>query len=289
MSGSGSNSGSGSTTHSRRGSNSVPAVTEPEADRDLDPMAATAARSRLIMERMRREQEMALRDTYEDVDMEEISRRSREADDEEEMFKKAIEESEKMAQEEERKRQSHQDNQSRPEESSSASPTRIPSSLVEGNRVYDDEDEELQAALRASLQDVPSGYEPPASPPPTRRRIPEGLTLSRKQTLAPHIGVTDLPSVVTPGLNSGIGTPRPTGLGTSAFPRSAAVIEDTKGEEREKDEDKGGNKGKDKEKQKTGDETDSDPDTELGGSFIEPEEEVSVEEMRRRRLARFGN
>lgn len=289
MSSSGSNSGSGSTTHSRRGSNSVPVSTEPEADQDLDPMAATAARSRLIMERMRREQEMAFRDTYEDVDMEEVSRRSREAREEEEMFKKAIEESEKMAQEEERKRQDHQDNQLHPGESSSISPTQVPSSLIEGNRVYDDEDEELQAALRASLQDVPLGYQPPPSPPPIRRRIPEGLTLSRKQTLAPHLGFTDLPSVITPGLNSGVGTPRPTGLGTSAFPRNSTVIEDTKGEEREEDKNKGGDKGKDKERQETGDETDSDPETEMEGSFAEPEEEeVSVEEMRRRRLARFG-
>jgi len=149
--------------------------------------------------------------------------------------------------------------------------------------VYDDEDEELQAALRASLQDAPAGYQPPPSSPLVRKHLPTGLTLSRRQTLAPIMGTTDLPSVITPGLESGYGTPRPTGLGTSTFPKSATVVEDVKGEEKEKEKDKG------KETQKTGNETDSEFESEMEASFTEDkEEQVSVEEMRRRRLARFG-
>ena len=67
--------------------------------------------------------------------------------------------------------------------------------------------------------------------------------------------------------------------------RSATVVEDAKGEEKEKNKEKG----KDKETQKTGNETDSEFDSEMETSVIEPkEDEVSVEEMRRRRLARFG-
>lgn len=296
-SGSGSNSGSGSRTQSRRGSglapatfaqpDTIPMVPEPEIDLDLDPVAASVARNRLIMERMRREQEMAFRDTFEDVDMEDITRRRRETQEEEDMLKRAIEESEKLAKEvEERERQKNQDHPPRTGGSSSASPSQISSSLMDEDRVYDDEDAELQAALRASLEDVPEGYQPPPSPPPSRRPPPPGLTLSRKQTLAPWIGTTDLPSVATPALESGLGSSRPTGLGTSTFPKSATVVEDAKGEEKENDKEE---KGKGKERQKTGNETDSEFDSEMEASFIEPkEEEVSVEEMRRRRLARFG-
>lgn len=262
-------------------------VTGSEINQDLDPVAASVARNRLIMERMRREQEMAFRDTFEDVDMEDISRRRRETQEEDEMLKKAIEESEKLAKEvEERQRQMNQDQRPHAGGSSSASPTRIPSSLMADHRVYDDEDEELQAALRASLQDVPPDYKPPPSPPAVRRHPPPGLSLSRKQTLAPMMGTTDLPSVITPALESGIGSSRPTGLGTSMFPKSATVVEDAKGEEKEKEKE---GKGKDKETQKTGNETDSEFESEMEASVIEPkEDEVSVEEMRRRRLARFG-
>jgi len=232
------------------------------------------------------EQEMAFRDTFEDVDMEDVTRRRREAQEEEEMLKRAIEESEKLAKEAgERQRQNDQDHQPQAEGSSSASPAQVPSSLTDGHRVYDDEDEELQAALRASLQDVPQGYKPPPSPPTIRKHFPTGLTLSRRQTLAPVMGTTDLPAVVTPALESGYGTPRGTGLGTSVFPKSATVVEDAKGEEKEREE----GEGKGKETQKTGNETDSEFESEMEASFTESkEDEVSVEEMRRRRLARFG-
>lgn len=240
------------------------------------------------MERTRREQERAFHDTYEDIDMGEVSRRSREAQEEEEMFKRAIEESEKLAMEvEERQRQDDQVNQPRREASSSVSPPRASSSLMEEHRVYDDEDEELQAALKASLQDFPQGYQPPSSLSMPRRRIPEGLSLSRRETLAPNMGFTDLPSVITPSLDSGIGTPR-TGLGTSTLSRNATVVEDVKGEEREMN--KGDTAGKGKEPQKAGNETDSELEYEMEKSITEPEEEeVSVEEMRKRRLARFGS
>ena len=295
-SGSESNSGSGSRIQSRRGSrlaspifaqpNTIPVSTELEIDPGLDPVAASIARNRLIMERMRREQEMALQDTFEDVDMEDVVRRRRETREEEEMLKRAIEESERLAKEVgERQRQKNQDHQSRAGGSNSASPPQVSSSLIQGHRVYDDEDEELQAALRASLQDVPQGYQPPPSPPPVRRQPPSGLSLSRKQTLAPMMGTADLPSVITPALESAFGSSRPTGLGTSTFPMSStAVKEDVEGEE-----EMGEAKGKGKKTQKAGNETESGSESEMITDPPQPEEdEVSVEEMRRRRLARFG-
>ena len=293
-SGSESNSGSGSRIQSRRGSrlaspifaqpNTIPAVADPEIGSDLDPVAASVARNRLIMERMRREQEMAFQDTFEDVDMEGVSRRRRETQEEEEMLKRAIEESEKLAMEVgERQRQMDQDQQPDAGGSNSASTPRVSPSLIEGHRVYDDEDEELQAALRASLQDVPQGYQPP---PPARRQPPSGLSLSRKQTLAPMMGTADLPSVNTPALETGFVSSRPTGLGTSTFPMSATVVkEDAEGEEKEGDE----GKSKGEKTQKAGDETDSGSESDMVTDLPEPEEgEVSVEEMRKRRLARFG-
>lgn len=282
-----SNSGPSSSTQSRRGSGSFPITTEPEVDPDLDPVAASIARNRLIMERMRREQEMAFQDTFEDVDMEDVARRRRETREEEEMLKRAIEESEKLAREvEEREQQKNQDRQPDAGETSSTSPTQVSSSLMRGHRVYDDEDEELQAALRASLQDVPPGYNPTPSPPPSRRHLPPDLSLSRKQTLAPVMGTAELPSVLTPGLDSGLGSSRPTGLSTSMFQRGATVMEDVKGERKERDKEKG--KGKE-DTRKAGDETDSEAETEMEGSFTEPkEDEITMEEMRKRRLARFG-
>ena len=238
------------------------------------------------MERMRREQEMAFQDTFEDVDMEDFARRRRETQEEEDMLKKAIEESEKLAREvEERQRQENQDRQPHTRGSSSASPAQISSSLREGQRVYDDEDEELQAALRASLQDVPPGYNPPRSPPKLRRHLPMDLSASRKHTLAPVMGTAELPTVFTPGVDSGLGGSQPTGLSTSMFPKDAAVMGDAKGEEKERNKEKG--KGKDT--RKAGDETDSEAETEMEGSITEPnEDEITMEEMRKRRLARFG-
>jgi len=297
-SGSRSNSGSRSRIQSRRGSrlasptlphqNSIPIVPEPEIDPDLDPVAASVARNSLIMERMRREQEMAFRDTFEDVDMEDFARRRVETQQEEDMLKRAIEESEKMAMEVEgRQRQEDQGHQPHAGGSNPTSPPLVSSSLIEGHRVYDDEDEELQAALRASLQDVPEGYQAPPSPPSFRRKPPSGLSLSRKQTLAPMMGTADLPSVITPALESGFVSSRTTGLATSVFPKSVtAVKEDAMGEEEEEG-DQG--KGKGKNTQKGGDGTDSEFESEMEASFIEPkEDEVSVEEMRKRRLAKFG-
>jgi len=69
------------------------------------------------------------------------------------------------------------------------------------------------------------------------------------------------------------------------FPKNATVMEDAKGEEKERNKEKG--KGKDT--RKAGDETDSEAETEMEGSFTEPtEDEITMEEMRKRRLARFG-
>ena len=102
-----------------------------------------------------------------------------------------------------------------------------PPGFHEEHRVYDDDDEAFQAALRASLEDVPPGFRIP-SPPPRPERPP-----------APAV-------------------PEP------APPQPQVDIPQ---EEHEPD-------------------TETESETE--SNILEQPEEVSMEEMRRRRLARFG-
>jgi len=130
---------------------------------DDDRVAASLARNRSIMERMRLEQEMALRDNYQDTDMEAVARRRREHEEEEEMIRQAIADSEAMHRQEQ---QPIEEDMMAEDSDSSPEHRYIPIRSGTAHRVYDDEDTELQAALRASLEDVPEGYQLPHSPPP---------------------------------------------------------------------------------------------------------------------------
>ncbi|KAI0630092.1 Josephin-domain-containing protein [Trametes polyzona] len=129
-----------------------------------DPVAASMARQRAIMERMQRTQEMALQEQYE----EEVARfqattgrartgPSADEDDHDELFRRAIAESEAMAA------------QSQPividDDDEQPAPPRQSAPAWHQHRVYDDEDAELQAALRASLETVPEGFRVPSPPP----------------------------------------------------------------------------------------------------------------------------
>jgi ataxin-3 len=135
-----------------------------ELDEAEDPVAATMARNRSIMQRMRMEQETALRESYEDIDMEQLRSRQRQSQEEEDMIQRAIAESEAL----------HPLSRSAQDDAMAAegdgpqprSPPLHPQE--ESRRVYDDEDEELQAALRASLEDVPEGYRATLESPPPR-------------------------------------------------------------------------------------------------------------------------
>ncbi|KAI0369654.1 Josephin-domain-containing protein [Pilatotrama ljubarskyi] len=128
-----------------------------------DPVAASMARQRAIMEQMRRAQEVALQEQYEDeVARIDATTRRRQAigagvaagtEDEEEMLRRAIAESEALAQAQ----------AAREPEEQEAPPPAPPA--WHQHRVYDDEDQELQAALRASLETVPEGFRMPSPPP----------------------------------------------------------------------------------------------------------------------------
>ncbi|KAG6820731.1 hypothetical protein H0H93_012377 [Arthromyces matolae] len=133
-----------------------------------DPVAASMARSQLMLQRMRAHQELAQRELWEDGSMNEEDaavvearrqRQQRAEEEEAEQLRVAIAESEKLAND-------HRDDAivdlTRPESTSSLDNDTF---VGQGsNRVYDDDDLELQAALKASLEHVPDGWEFPELP-----------------------------------------------------------------------------------------------------------------------------
>jgi ataxin-3 len=144
---------------------------------DLDPVAASMERNRELLQRMREEQEYAQRELWSSNDRTneeraaqeawQLKRREREEKEEEEL-QKAIAESEAMAQDREG-HQSSNDSSTVPE--NAAASTSL-SPLHPEFRNYDDEDAELQAALKASLENVPSGWHQPV-PSSSAPRLPE--------------------------------------------------------------------------------------------------------------------
>ncbi|KAF8556391.1 Josephin-domain-containing protein [Imleria badia] len=230
------------------GQPNIPPNQDPYGNADLDPVSASMERNRIIMERMRQEQEAALREQYEEEvarfgqAQDRFSRQRREAasevedegegEDEDEPFRRAMEES--LAERRARTGDDVEMEGSDDEEYYDAPTTRL-NTHTTVDRVYDDDDAELQAALKASLETMPPGFSlpPSASPPPPHR-----LT-----------NTNEPPSAVT----------------------SASETMEESGAETET-------------------ETETEPDAEGVNSETAQaaRQEVSIEEMRRRRLARFG-
>lgn len=203
---------------------------------DLDPVSASMERNRIIMERMRQEQEAALRDQYEEEiaqfgrTRERYSRQRRESEvEDDELFRRAMEES--LAEHHARTGDDVEMTELDDEEDHNVPAARP--SIHTMDRVYDDDDAELQAALKASLETMPAGFtlQPSTQPPPPQRLTDE------------HLGAE-----------------------TSASP----TVEESEAET----------------------ETDTQTETDMEGvSGVTAEvsrEEVSIEELRKRRLARFG-
>ncbi|KIJ67798.1 hypothetical protein HYDPIDRAFT_179943 [Hydnomerulius pinastri MD-312] len=220
---------------------SIPPNQDPYGNADVDPVAASMERNRVIMERMRRQQEMALREQYEE-EAERFSsaqrqppapqppqRRGADDDDEDELFRRAMEESlaERLARGDDDDVEGLEPDDEEGYEPLPLEAMRPPAHSMQ--RVYDDDDAELQAALKASLETVPPGFTLPPSPlPPPAQRLTNPLPSSA----------------------------------------SANTIQPT-------------------------DESDAEMESEVDGSSLAAseaprEEQVSVDEMRRRRLARFG-
>ncbi|TFK54471.1 Josephin-domain-containing protein [Heliocybe sulcata] len=195
------------------------------AQAEADPVAASMARNRAIMERMQREQEMALRATYGDEEQANraAERRRQREEEEEEMLRRAIEESKAL-------HGASGAGEDEDEEVSEVNMADVPPSASTGwstsehPRVYDDDDAELQAALRASLEHAHEGF-----------RIPEDQPAQRP------------PPVASPAVAASVSSSRT-------------------------------------------DDEDSELETETDSSSVAeaPEEQLSMEEIRRRRLARFG-
>ena len=90
------------------------------------------------------------------------------------MLRRAIAESEAMAQAQAQSSGSGSGSGSGPgsrDDGGTHTPQAAPS--WQQHRVYDDEDEELQAALRASLETVPAGFRVPSPPPVSAPPAPQ--------------------------------------------------------------------------------------------------------------------
>lgn len=143
---------------------------------DPDSVEATMAHSRRIYERMLAEQTQAHRELAAEGAID--PRRRQELEEEEEMLRRAIAESEALAKVEGHGRPDDD------EENMDVDVARPPPTFTSaGHRVYDDEDEELQAALRASMEDTPANWTPPVEAPASAPTFPRAVEPSRSDSL----------------------------------------------------------------------------------------------------------
>lgn len=138
----------------------IPPNQDPYGNADVDPIVASMERDRIVMERIRREQELGFRQQYE----EEVTRLrnqqpphgAQDRGNEDEYLNRAITES--LA-----GRQARGDLDDDDFEDADYVPppeeARI-SNMGQQNRVYDDDDADFQAALRASLESAPAEISP---------------------------------------------------------------------------------------------------------------------------------
>lgn len=129
----------------------------------LDPVEASRRRNERLLAQFQRAQGAAVREMGYD---ETVRQRQLQREAEEAEFQRVLAESEALA-----RAQGHFE--SPPAGSGSATPA--PAPAYNAPRVYDDEDEELQAALRASLESVPADFVMPESPRVQRPAPPPAL------------------------------------------------------------------------------------------------------------------
>lgn len=156
---------------------SAPSAGDPD---DVDPVAASMERNRLMLQRVKAQQEFAQRElwgessTDPDAAAALQARREerRKAEEEEaEELRRAIEESQALARQEGHETSSDDeelDDDMDVDPRAAAQPNTYPVGAYDAHRVYDDDDAELQAALRASLEHVPEGWQLPELPQPPR-------------------------------------------------------------------------------------------------------------------------
>jgi ataxin-3 len=171
-----------------------------------NPVAASMARNQVVLERMRREQEAALREHYHD----EVSRFEQmptgsmsrsgvgsHVHEEEEQIRRAIAASAEMARERGlglgRAQMGSDDAGTRARSDNTQQDEASRHDRIHGGRVYDDEDAELQAALQASLETAPPEIHTPTPPRGSdpMRRSPLPAATYRA---APRLGTELLPN-----------------------------------------------------------------------------------------------
>jgi Ataxin-3 len=184
-------------------------------DNDADPVAASMARSRAMLDQMRREQEHAQRELFSDPDSEAWrGQRQREREEEDEMLRRAIAESEAMAKSADPQQEGREDDamittdeDDDPDYVPSSRQTPATTSFDPSNhRVYDDDDAELQAALKASLESAPTGWtapeftspvpvQPPSAPmPPAAVPVPPGHQIEEDVDSDDEVEDVEVPS-----------------------------------------------------------------------------------------------
>ncbi|KAL0955934.1 hypothetical protein HGRIS_002122 [Hohenbuehelia grisea] len=175
---------------------------------DLDPVTAGMERNRVMLQRMREQQEYAQREVWASRGFgAEGPPRNQQDDDEDEMLRRAIEESEAMARAEGHGPTDDGD------DNDPAQPT-VPHSFPSSSqhRVYDDDDAELQAALKASLENMPDGWTPPAfeeAGAPQPQNTPHNLPPAAPAAEEESIDVDDAASVTSDATSAAPGSEAP--------------------------------------------------------------------------------
>ncbi|KAF8893769.1 Josephin-domain-containing protein [Infundibulicybe gibba] len=174
---------------------------------DLDPVAASIERNRVMLQRMREQQEFAQRELWAEtggVEPLHISAaneaRRREREEEEENLRRAIEESEALA-----KAEGHERLGGDPGHEPAAQNPYPIINPSDAHRVYDDDDAELQAALKASLEQAPAGWEPSQWNPKQLANVPGSSAIMESVSSHPTARDKDLDddeSVISEGTNT---------------------------------------------------------------------------------------
>ena len=197
-----------SQSRSQSGSNANANV-DMDIDADADPVAASAARNRAMLEQMQRMQEAAFRETY-DEDPAVAERRQQREREEADELERAIQESIRehgagagagASEGTVTSGREETDNvpRSTGAETPRASTDPLQTQTQNHARVYDDEDAELQAALRASLQSMPEGYVHTTPPPQAAPSRPSAPAATQAQVQAPVNEKERMPSEASEG------------------------------------------------------------------------------------------
>ncbi|KAF8161112.1 Josephin-domain-containing protein [Crassisporium funariophilum] len=181
----------------------TPAVFAPfRGHADVDPVTASMERNRVLLQRMKEQQEYARREMWNDDDItpeehaaiqERRQRRQREEEEAEAELQRAIQESKALAKRP-RLAYDEDDDDDMEIDAPSVSNPRNAQPSTSKTRVYDEEDPELQAALRASLEHVPPGWQHPDLEPSTPSHIPFQPATSSVQSVEAKSPLSDTAS-----------------------------------------------------------------------------------------------